>query len=99
MLIPTQYNQKGIFERIIRSRDGQLVRVFFEVYEWNGEIKGRIVRAEPILALTGESQAERASTLSLSAPAVIVSPYFWNIEKKITSPFSNLDFFLPIPDL
>lgn len=94
MLIQSQYNQKGIFEKIVRSKDGQLVRVFFEVYEMGGEIRGRILRAEPILALA-RAAAEKinaAYTLLLSAPAKIISPYFWNIEKKLTSPFSNLEF-------
>jgi hypothetical protein len=97
MLIPSLYNQydrdqQGIFEKIVRSRNGQLVRVFFEVYEWNGELKGRILRAEPVLTLAGESKSECPRVFALSAPTEIVSPYFWNIEKKITSPFSSRDF-------
>ncbi len=98
MLIQSQYNQKGIFERIVRSKDGQLVRVFFEVYEWNGEVKGRILKAEPILALAraATEKVKTACALLLCAPAKIISPYFWNIEKKITSPFSNFDLFSSI---
>ncbi len=100
MLIQSHYNQKGTFERIIRSRDGQLVRIFFEVYEIGGEFKGRILRAEPILALAKGTKTvphttnrlsgnvASACVLLLCAPSEIVSPYFWNIEKKITSPFS-----------
>ena len=53
MLIPSQYNQKGIFERLIRSKNGQLMRVSFEIYEVNGDIKGRIIKAEPVLLLAG----------------------------------------------
>ena len=96
MLIQSHYNQQGIFERIVRSRDGQLVRVFFEVYEIGGEFKGRILRAEPILALAGECQPNRDYIFALCAPDEIISPYFWNIEKKITSPFSTRDFLTSI---
>ncbi|MEI6396998.1 MAG: hypothetical protein WCO48_02925 [Candidatus Taylorbacteria bacterium] len=97
MLIQSHYNQQGIFERIVRSRDGQLVRVFFEVYEIGGEFKGRILRAEPILALAGESsKSECAHIFALCAPTKIVSPYHWTVEKKITSPFSIRDFLTSI---
>ena len=108
MLIQRYYKQQGIYEKIVRSRDGQLVRVLFEVYEFNGEIKGRILKAEPILALARAPQAAvahfnrlagnvaKTCTLRLCAPAEIVSPYFWNFEKKITSPFSTFDLFASI---
>ncbi len=109
MLIPSLYSQKGIFEKVIRSRDGQLVRVFFEVYEIGGELRGRILRAEPILALARATtnaqsipfyrlagKAHSACTLLLCAPAKLVSPYSWKTEKKITSPFSQLDFLTSI---
>jgi hypothetical protein len=108
MLIQSHYNQQGIFEKIVRSKDGQLVRVCFEVYEFNGEIKGRILKAEPILALARAPQAAvahfnrlagnvaNACAFLLCAPAKIVSPYFCNIEKKITSPFSSFDLFASI---
>ena len=97
MLIQSHYNQKGIFEKIIRSKDGQLVRIFFEVYEVDGAIKGHIIKAEPILALARAAtkvaeNIQNACTLLLCAPIKILSPYFWNIEKKITSPFSELHF-------
>ena len=93
-----------MFERIVRSRDGQLVRIFFEVYEWNGELKGRILRAEPILALARASTEQAATkqtfadscVLLLCAASKIVSPYHWSVEKKITSPFSELDFLTSI---
>jgi hypothetical protein len=94
MLIPSQYNQKGIFEKIIHSKDGRLMRVTFEIYEFNGELSGRILKAEPVLELA-HSASERmkaACALILCAPAKIISPYFWNIEKRITSPFSDLQF-------
>jgi hypothetical protein len=105
MLIPTYHNQKGIFERIIRSNDGRLLRVYFEVYEVNGELKGRILNAEPVLALARAPQNEagyfnrlsgnvsNTCTLLLCAPAKILSPYFFNVEKKITAPFSAFDLF------
>ncbi len=108
MLIQSHYNQQGIFERIIHSRDGQLVRIFFEVYEIGGEFKGRILRAEPILALarvpktvalsTNRISGKKSSTsiLLLCAPSKIISSYFWNIEKKITSPFPTFDLFSSI---
>lgn len=99
MLIPSQYNQKGIFERLIRSKNGQLMRVSFEIYEVNGDIKGRIIKAEPVLLLaraTPKTAKESFDTLLLSAPVKILSPYFWNIEKKITSPFSEFQFLTSI---
>ena len=89
MLIPSQYNQKGIFERVLRSKDGQLMRVCFEVYEFNGEIKGRIIKAEPILSL---ETSRSFGQLALASAHKIISPYSWNLEKKITSPFSELHF-------
>jgi|GEM_PF-1516269 len=109
MLIPSQYNQKGIFERVLRSKDGQLMRVCFEVYEVNGEIKGRIIKAEPILSLN-RSSAEQPShdsyingfgdnygtNLLLASANKIVSPYSWILEKKITSPFSEFEFLTSI---
>ncbi len=104
MLIQSHNNQKGIFEKIIRSKDGQIVRVFFEVYEVNGELKGRIIKAEPILALArahDESSGSCAFSLSsfsfpLSSSSELVSPYHWTIEKKITSPFSTCNFLTSI---
>ena len=108
MLIPTYHNQKGIFERIIRSNDGRLLRVYFEVYEVGGELKGRILNAEPVLTLAKvensvPSHFNRLSgnvsstcTLLLCAPSKILSPYFFNVEKKITAPFSTFDLFSSI---
>ncbi len=108
MLIPTYHNQKGIFERIIRSNDGRLLRVYFEVYEVNGELKGRILNAEPVLVLAKADNSvpshfnrlngsvSSTCSLLLCAPAKILSPYFFNVEKKITSPFSVFDLFSSI---
>jgi hypothetical protein len=111
MLIPSQYNQKGIFEKVIRARDGRLMRLYFEVYEINGEIKGRLIKAEPVLVLASAKNSRPTPTYRLSgkigvaseigqlilcAPAEIVSPYFWNIEKKISSPYSSFCFLTSI---
>ena len=77
------------------------MRVFFEVYEINGEYKGRLLKAEPILALAKATVANvdamaNSCTLLLCAAVKIISTYFWNIEKKITAPFSTLDFLTSI---
>ncbi len=104
MLIPSQYNQKGIFERVLRSKDGQLMRVSFEVYEVNGEIKGRVIKAEPIVSIargTNEKSSaihgqNYANIFILSGSSKISSPYTWTIEKKITSPFSEFEFLTSI---
>ena len=97
MLIPFQYNQKGIFEKVLRSRDGQLMRVCFEVYEVNGEIKGRIIKAEPIFSLARSGKENIfQSIFAITGDTSIVSPYSWNIEKKITSPFSEFEFLTSI---
>ena len=97
MLIPSQYSQRGTFERVLRSKDGQLMRVCFEVYEVNGEIKGRIINAEPIFSIERSGSENFAQSIyAISGSTKIISPYSWIIEKKITSPFSEFEFLTSI---
>ncbi len=97
MLSLSHQSHKGTFERLIRSREGVLMRVYFEVYEYEGGLKGRIIKVEPVVALKGNS---RSTSFYLSAPksakelffAKIVSPY-----SELLTPNSDLRFFTSQP--
>jgi hypothetical protein len=91
MLTVPNFVQKGIFERIVRSRTGTLMRVHFEVYEVNGELKGKVLRVEPILSINGSVEGAKCLTGASAANSAFleyISPL-----KSVLSPYIELYFF------
>jgi hypothetical protein len=101
MLIPVQYNERGIFERVLRARNGVLMRVRFEVVEINGELHGRVIGYEPVIELSAgypnTANTYNPSQCLLACPEIGETvPLSWLTEKKITSPFSAFEFLTSI---
>ena len=53
----------GIYERILRAKDGRLVRVRFVVSEMEGRLKGHIIGVEAVEAINSASPAKQAKPL------------------------------------
>ena len=94
MIIPSYTQHKGIAERVIRTRNGSLARIRFEVIDVDGNLRARVISVEPIYELE-TSQKNPAASLCLAgftgeteSEPLIIPGY-----QPIVSPFSELFFF------
>lgn len=84
----------NVFERIVKDKDGILIRVRFTIVEINGVLKGHIISAEPLIS--------KADNTIFCLPCINE-----NIESDIGlcinnselkhSPYFSLDFFTSQP--
>jgi len=97
MLTLSHCTQKGTFCRIIRAKNGSLIRVSFEVYEFEGSIKGRVISVEPVISLENrELRIENRGNSMLCLPcdssnlkSQVSNLYFASVK----SPYIELYFF------
>lgn len=91
----TSKNQQinSVFERIIRDKNGVLVRVRFAVIEINGKFAPQIISVTPILA----PKTEKVVCLPrIKEGKVVVEDATPSFISKI-SPYFSLDFFMSQP--
>ncbi|MFA6459534.1 MAG: hypothetical protein WCV79_04065 [Candidatus Paceibacterota bacterium] len=96
MITISRYNQKGTFERIVRAKNGSMLRVFFEVYEINGTLKGRVLYAEPISLLSGQA-SDASRCLAGTCAKISHETEYISIYAPIVSPYPELYFFMSQP--
>ena len=87
---------KGIYERILSDKNGQLIRVCFAVVEINGALKGQIISIEPVLQVTGKTLSTHTTPhvcLPISIQNDISDTTGFNAYSNTPSPYSFLDFF------
>ena len=101
MLIPSFYSQKGLFERLVRGKNGALIRVRFEVVEFNGELRGRVISAEPVIELQGQKSKVKSQNGSLCLPCASseilhLTSYIFAFAPTV-SPYNTLEFFMSQP--
>jgi hypothetical protein len=91
-MLTTQNKQlNNIFERIVKDKNGLLIRVRFTIVEINGVFQGQIISAEPLV-----KPVEKTESIYLSCSSKnIVSIYFDRTPLFISfiSPF-NFDLIL-----
>lgn len=91
-MLTTQNKQlNNIFERIVKDKNGLLIRVRFTIVEINGVFQGKIISAEPLV-----SPVQKSKSIYLPCSKQdIVSIYFDNTPSFISfiSPF-NFDLIL-----
>lgn len=93
-------HQLGIFEKVIRSKNGQLLRVRFEVTEIDGKLKGRVISTEAIAefaAITGATKKADSSFLPVFVSKDDIFREVFFTDAQIVSPFSTLLFFTSQP--
>ncbi len=92
MLAIASKQLNSTFERIVRDKNGVLVRVRFTVVEIEGKLSARIISAEPVVT---KSQDVVYLPVSIDAAELAqdVTPSF--ISK--ISPYISLDFFMSQP--
>jgi hypothetical protein len=73
----------GIYEKILRAKDGRLVRVRFVVSEMDGRFKGHIIAAEPVELI------KSARSVSQAKPASQAEPLFLPAQPSSQSHVSN----------
>lgn len=103
MLAISNKQLNSTFERIVRDKNGVLVRVRFIVVEVNGSFQAQIVSAEAIESQTNTNTSESSSPKS----EVLFFPVFKKVanyyEKlvenysAILSPYQPLDFLMSQP--
>lgn len=92
MLTISNKQLNSVFERILKDKNGQLVRVRFTVVEINGVFAPQIVSISPLV-----SQVEEVICLpTAQAPKVLVEDITPSFISKI-SPYFTLDFFMSQP--
>ena len=93
MLATKNQQLNSIFERIVRDKNGVLVRVRFTIVEINGAFQGQIISATPLAHEVREETIllpiEKVSKVIIEKDLV----YF----DKIVSPYFSLDFFMSQP--
>ncbi len=104
MLVTSRQN--GIYEKVIRAKNGQLFRVHFTVVNEYGTLRGRVLSMEPILEIATKAVAvehpSRAQTSRvLFFPVSIEKDILELVEKSLESIdirlFTPLDFFMSQP--
>ncbi len=78
----------SIFERIVRDKNGVLVRVRFTVVEIDGKFQGQIISAEPIV-----SRVQSNTCASLPKPYEKVDATYRYVPTATKSDFSFDSFF------
>jgi hypothetical protein len=91
LAIPTK-QLNSIFERIIRDKNGVLVRIRFTVVENNGKFQPVIISAEALVK-NKEEVVFLPEEISKKDIALDTTPSFISI----LSPYINLDFFMSQP--
>ncbi len=80
-----------IVERVVTNKRGELMRVIFAIATFNGITRARIIKAEKIQSLTGDSQPQSTIFLLVGETTVpsldsipdlksIPSPYVFTID-------------------
>jgi|SRR6185369_6939994 len=91
-----QSHNKGIFEKVIAARNGQLVRVRFAIVEIEGILRGQVLSVTPIVSVEGE-----VASANLYLPASVETDVFEAVESSFNSvfvsPFTTLEFFMSQP--
>lgn len=98
MLVKSHHN--GIHERILTSKNGQLVRVTFEIIEVGGIMRGRVISVVPVISVASSTKTETAH-----APLFLTGVIAQNISEAVeaaiakphTSPYISFDFFMSQP--
>jgi|SRR3989344_5983982 len=103
MLAISTQNQQGIFEKVLRGKDGRLYAVRFVITDTDGQIRGRVLSIVPVSELPSRITIYRNKTETsfynqrvLNAPTKKTERFFQRAcDGLITSPyFSSLDFFV-----
>ena len=96
MFAVCNFHQLGIYERIVRARNGALVRVRFAVVLIEGNLRGRIISIEPFFELkAAKRQIAQPKCLALpSAKFRHTIPKYSRYEKAIVFPYKDLSFFI-----
>ena len=97
MLAISSQQLNSTFERIVRGKNGVLVRVRFMIVEVNGSFQPKIISAEPVVQTEAEKQTSEVLYLPILNKAVktyenFVQNYFLKL-----SPYSPLTFFMSQP--
>jgi len=95
MLAITNQHNQGIFEKVLRGKDGRLYTVCFALTEVNGQTRARIIGAVPVCAITGEcAKKQTRQYLSLKGKTQAAEEFFDLKTLNTASPFVfNFDFF------
>lgn len=98
MLLTQERNLNSIFERIVKDKNGELVRVRFIVVEIDGKFQGQIVSAEPLKKVEEvKKSAEKTLLLPLFSQHLISYEKFVEIYFSKISPYTTLEFFMSQP--
>ena len=83
----------SIFERIIRDKNGVLVRVRFAVVQIDGKFQPQIISATPIVVTQAEKAEKPICLPCIKKQQVIAEDYTPTFVSR-TSPYFSLDFIL-----
>ena len=93
MLIVSAQNQQGVFEKVLRGKDGRLYAVRFVVTETEGQVRARVISASPVQTLKGGCAEQNRSCNLLQGDCSVPEDFFEITENEYLSPFvSELDF-------
>jgi hypothetical protein len=91
----------GVYEKVLRAKDGRLVRVRFVVSEMDGRFKGHIIAAEPVQSVGQATQVKPAAPLFLptqpSSQAHAKNPVRAIPSTAHFSPYFSFEFFMSQP--
>ena len=96
---PQNALQSGqLISRVFTDQNGQSFRLTFFVTFVNGEVKGRLVSAQPISA-QNKNRCRQGSVLCLpvACPKVVAETPFMPAYALVVSPFTELFFFTSQP--
>jgi|SRR3989344_1937383 len=95
MLAISTQNQQGIFEKVLRGKDGRLYTVQFVVINTRGHIRGRVLSAVPVSELDGTfTNTKTSSCPQINGCTQIPDDFFVFEYSGIVSPFvSKFAFF------
>ena len=90
----------SIFERIVRDKNGVLIRVLFTVVEIDGKFQGQIISATPLVSEaenTKNNTSEKFVCLPCLKKSKIITKDSHVSFESLLSPYFSLEFFMSQP--
>lgn len=96
MLTLNNRQLNSVFERIVKDKNGLLVRIQFTVVEIDGKFTPQIISATPLVIAQPEKAEKQICLPCIKASQVVVENYVPSFVSKI-SPYFSLDFLMSQP--
>ena len=90
-------NQNGIYEKIVRAKNGQLFRVQFTVISEGGILRGRMLSMEAIVGIASKAVSVSSSSDRDVSIVCLPATVEKDIHDSVAMSLQQVDFLIPAP--